>query len=204
MHYFLSPFSSFVTVHPVLAYGALFIGVLWEGEFVLIMAGILVHLKVFGIVPTLSIVVVSASIKTVLGYYLGRFLGKTFPKSRILKYFERRVFYYLPRFKERPFWSIFISKFIYGVNNATLVFSGFVNVNFKTYCIAEAVSSIFWLGGMFVLGNYFSQTALSISHNFRYFMLIILLFTIGFMILQKTINLIIEIFEEIGMKEEVK
>ena len=202
MHYFLNPFSSFVTVHPLLAYGALFIGVFWEGEFVLITAGILVHLKIFLLWPTIVIAVLAAVAKTLAGYYLGRFLGKVFPKSGLLKYFERRVFYYLPRFKERPFWSIFASKFIYGVNNATLVFSGYVRANFKTYCTAEAISSVIWLGGMFILGNFFSATAQSISHNLRYFTLIILLLVIGFMILQRTLSLIIEILEEIGIKNQ--
>jgi membrane protein DedA with SNARE-associated domain len=201
MHFFLSPFSSFVTVHPWLAYGALFIGVFWEGEFVLITAGILVHLHIFSLWPTICIAIIAATVKTVAGYYLGRFLGKMFPKSRLLKYFERRVYYYLPHFKRRPFWSIFLSKFIYGVNNATLVFAGYVRTNFKIFCIAEAISSVIWLGGMFVLGNFFSQTALSISHNVRYFMLVILMFVIGFIVLQRTINLIIEIFEELGIKE---
>lgn len=204
MHYFLSPFSSFVVFHPLLAYGALFVAIFWEGEFALIMAGILVHLKIFSFWPTIIIAILAASLKTVAGFYLGRYLGRKFPKSKILKYFERRVFYYLPRFKERPFWSIFISKFIYGVNNATLIFSGYVGVKFKTFCIAEAISSVIWLGGMFVLGNFFSQTALSISHNVRYFMLLILLFIIGFTLLQKTVSLIIEIFEELSLKEETE
>ena len=204
MHQFLDPFSTFITTNPELAYAILFLGILWEGEFILIMAGILVHLKIFSLFPTLAIATSAAAVKTVLGYYIGSFLGKTFPNSQILKYFERRVFYYLPRFRERPFWSIFLSKFIYGVNNAALIFAGYVKANFKIYCIAEGVSSIIWLGGMFVLGNLFSQKALSISHNVRNFIFIILLFTIGVVILQKTINIIIEIFEEIRSQNKSK
>ena len=188
MHNFLSPFSSFVFVHPILAYGVLFLGVFWEGEISLIMAGILVHLGIFSLPITVSVAIVGAILKTVLGYRLGYYLGQKFPNARALKYFEKKVFYFLPRFRERPFWSIMISKGIYGLNNATLIIK------------AEFISSTVWLGSMFILGVYFSSKALSISHNFRNFSFLVLLFILGFIILQKMISLIIEIVEDIQIK----
>ena len=200
MHNFLSPFSSFVFVHPILAYGVLFLGVFWEGEISLIMAGILVHLGIFSLPITVSVAIVGAILKTVLGYRLGYYLGQKFPNARALKYFEKKVFYFLPRFRERPFWSIMISKGIYGLNNATLIFAGYVKADFKTYIKAEFISSTVWLGSMFILGVYFSSKALSISHNFRNFSFLVLLFILGFIILQKMISIIIEIVEDIQIK----
>jgi len=202
MQHFLNPLSSFVTTHGYLAYGVLFLGVFWEGEITLIMAGILVHLQVFYFPVTIAVAIAAAISKTILGYRLGKYLGSTFPHSPILKYLERRVFYFLPRFREQPFWSIVVSKFIYGVNNATLVFAGYVKADFNKYCLAEGISSVVWLGGMFGLGLFFSSTALSISHNVRNFGFIILLFIAGFMVLLKIINLIIEIAEEWGLDKE--
>ncbi len=202
MPHFFNPFSTFLIEHANIAYVLLFLAILWEGEFALITAGVFVHLGVLDFWPTILIAILAATAKTILGYHLGRYLGKTFPKSHILKYFARKVFYYLPHFKKRPFWSIFLSKFIYGVNNAAIVFAGYAKSNFKMYCIAEAVSSVIWLGGMFVLGNYFSQTALELSGNFKFFSFIILLFIVGFIILLRTLKLIIEIVEELMIKEE--
>lgn len=202
MHSLFSPLSSFVTDHGAVAYGALFIGVFWEGEITLIMAGVLVHLQVLSLPTTMVIVVVAATAKTLLGYQLGKYIGRAFPHSPLLKYFERKVFYFLPRFREQPFWSIVISKCIYGVNNATLVFAGYTGADFKKYCLAELISSVVWLGGMFGLGLFFSQTALNISHNFRSFSLLVLLFIVGFMVLLKVINLIIELIEEWGIDKE--
>lgn len=199
MHSIFSPLSSFVGSHGTLAYGALFIGVFWEGEITLIMAGVLTHLNVLSLPITVMVIIVAAIAKTLLGYQLGRYIGKSFPHSPILKYFERKVFYFIPRFREQPFWSIVISKCIYGVNNATLVFAGYVGINFKKYLIAEFISTTVWLGGMFGLGLFFSTTALNISHNFRSFSLIVILFIVGFMILLKVINLIIELIEEWGI-----
>lgn len=202
MSNFFNPFSTFFLEHVHLAYGMLFFAILWEGEFALITAGVFVHLGVLDFWPTVIVAICAATAKTILGYHLGKFLGKTFPKSHVLKYFARKVFYYLPNFKKRPFWSIFISKFIYGVNNAAIVFAGYVKSNFKTYCIAEAVSSVIWLGGMFVLGNYFSSTAQALSHSFKYFSFLLLLFIVAFIVLLRTLKLIIEIVEELMTNEE--
>lgn len=201
MNFLFHPFSTIVSTHPYLAYLALFLAVFWEGEFALITAGVLLHMGVFSLWPTVMVAICAATAKTIVGYHIGRFLGKTFPKSHLLKYFSRKVFYYLPSYKKRPFWSIFISKFIYGVNNAALIFAGYTKTNFKTYCTAEAISSVIWLGGMFVLGNYFSSTAQALSHNVRYFTFILLLFIVGFIILLRTLKLVIEIVEELATGE---
>lgn len=195
MHFF-NPFSAFFYDHVMLSYCVLFFFTFLEGEIALIIGGIFAHLGILSTPVTIGLIVVAATLKTIAGYHFGKYLGAKFPQSKVLKYFERKVLYFLPHFREKPFWSIVLSKFIYGVNNAALVFAGYLRADFKKYCFAELVSSAVWLGGMFALGYYFSAKAFSISHNFRNFSLIILLFIIGFMILQKIINLIIEVAEE--------
>ena len=204
MHHLFWPIYSFVNAHSILAYVALFLGVFWEGEISLIIAGILVHLEVLSPTLTVSIAVMAALSKTIFGYYLGEYIGDKFPNSGFLKFFERKVLYFLPRFKEKPFWSIFLSKCIYGVNNATLVFAGYIGVDFKKYFKAELVSSLLWFGVMFGLGLFFSATALAWNSGIRMFFLTILIFIIIFMFIQKIINLFIEIFEEIDSENVTK
>ena len=194
-------FNTFVYSHLILSYLILFLGVFWEGEITLIIAGIFVHIGVFNPEYTLAIIVAAAVSKALIGYYLGKYLGKRFPNSSFLKFFERKVLYFLPRFKEKPFWSICISKCIYGVNNATLVFAGYIGVDFKKYCKAEFIASTVWLGTMFCLGLFFSATAFSWNHGIRTFITTVLIFIILFMFVQKLINLCIEIFEEIDTKK---
>ena len=196
---FLDPYSTAAVHHAMLLYIVMFFGVLWEGELTLIITGILVHVGVFSFWPAVFIAVAAAILKTVVGYRFGRYLGRKFPNSSLLKFVERKVLYFLPRFKERPFWSIVVSKFIYGVNNVTLAFAGYIEADFKMYCLAEGLTSVFWLGGMFMLGYFFSGAALAFSHTFRTFSLRIALFIIGFLIVQKIINLVIEIVEEWGV-----
>ena len=202
---FLTHYAGILANHAILLYVALFLGVVWEGELTLIFAGILVTIGTFSLPITLAVALVAAVTKTVGGYKLGRYVGKKFPNSSFLKFLERKVFYFLPRFREQPFWSIVVSKFIYGVNNVTLIFAGYVNADFRTYCLAEGISSFVWLGGMFGLGYFFTGTALSLSHNFRSFSFHIALFVIAFMVIQKIISLVIEVVEEWGIdpKKEI-
>ena len=204
MHHFFEPIYSFVDAHSVLAYVVLFIGVFWEGEISLIVAGVLVHVGALSPLLVILISIAAALSKTLIGYYLGQYIGKKFPNSKFLKFFERKVLYMLPRFKERPFWSIVLSKCIYGANNATIVFAGYIGVDFKKYFEAEIFSSTIWFGVMFGLGLFFSATALSWNHGIRTFFLTILIFIIAFMFIQKLINLVIEIFEEIDSENVTK
>ena len=203
-HHLFGPIFTLVDAHSVLAYLLLFLCIFWEGEISLIIAGILVHLGILSPLIVIPVAVLAALSKTFIGYYLGEYLGKKFPNSSFLKFFERKVLYFLPRFKERPFWSIVLSKCIYGVNNATLVFAGYVGVDFKKYLKAEIFSTTVWFGIMFGLGLFFSATALSWNHGIRTFVLTILVFIIIFMFIQKLINLVVEIFEEIDSENYTK
>ncbi len=201
MSYFLNLLSSFVEHHILLAYGVLFLAIFWEGEIALIIAGVFAHLGILSFPLTIAVAIAAAVAKTILGYRLGQYLGRRFPRSPFLRFLTRRILHFLPQFRKRPFWSIVASKFIYGVNNATLVFAGYVRADFRKYCLAELLSSAVWFGGMFGLGYFFSTKALAFSHNVRNFSLIILLGIIGVMVFLKIVNLLIELIEEWGAPE---
>ena len=198
--HFFNPFSTFFYQHVLISYSVLFFFIFLEGEIALIIGGIFVHLGILSMPVTIVLIVIAGILKMVVGYRFGAYLGKKYPNSKLLKYFERRVLYFLPRFREKPFWSIVLSKFIYGVNNATLVFAGYIKADFRTYIKAEALSSTVWLGAMFALGLFFSAKAFQISHSFRNFSFLILAFIVGFMVLQRVINFIIEVAEEWNLK----
>lgn len=200
--HFFNPFSAFFYEHVFVSYCVLFFFIFLEGEIALIIGGIFVHLGILSMPVTIVLIIIAATLKMIAGYKFGGYLGRRFPNSKLLKYFERKVLYFLPRFQENPFWSIVLSKFIYGVNNATIVFAGYVKANFRTYMKAELLSSTVWLGAMFGLGLFFSAKAFDISHNFRNFSLLVLGFIVGFMALQHVINFVIEVAEEWTMKDK--
>ena len=124
----LNFFISFVEAHRFIGYAILFVGMLLEGETILIGAGILVHLKAFDPFDTLVIAFSGVIIGDFLWYYLGMFLYNKYSEKKMVIYAKKNILRFLPNFEQKPFWSIFASKFIYGLNHSALVFSGFLKV----------------------------------------------------------------------------
>lgn len=192
----INSLTALVANHTLVAYLFIFFGIVVEGELVLIATGVLAHVGILPVWLTLGIGFLGAIGKTALGYYLGTVLGQYFPRNLILKYSEHKVLSLLPRFRERPFWSIFISKFIYGINNLVIIFAGYTKAKFRMYIRAELLSTILWTPFIFSLGYFFSYTAFSVTRDIKKSVVFILVFLILFMILEKVITTIISFFEE--------
>jgi len=187
----------FVEAHAIIIYLIIIIGVILEGEIVVILAGIFSHLGSINPIIALFCVIIGGATKSFLGYAIGLHLQNKHSHRPFLGKIERRISYFLPHFNEQPFWSIFVSRFfLLGMGWFTLVFSGYRKVPIKIYAKAEAFSLAIWSVGVLALGFFFSYTALSISKDVRNFLGIILVFFIGFFILERVIALIIELFEE--------
>lgn len=182
--------------HQVLVYLFIFIGLIFEGEFFLIFTGILTHLGALNFWVSLVFVFLGALSKTFLGYALGEFLYKKFQHHRFFTYIQKRVYNILPKFKTKPFWSIFISKFIIGANNIVIVFSGFEKINYKKYLKAEILATMVWVPLLLSLGYLFSYTALHISREIWKFSLVVLILFIIFFLFDKLISWLYELFEE--------
>jgi len=196
----------FVEDHAIWAYTFIVIGVIFEGEISVILAGIFSHLGSLNPFVALSCVLLGGASKSVIGYSFGLYLERKHSHRPFLRLVERRVSFFLPRFNSKPFWSIFISRFfILGIGWFTTIFSGYKKVALKIYVRAEAISLIIWSVGMLALGSFFSYTALSISRDARKFLGIILLFFILFFLLEKMIEFFLGVFEELkGDDEEVE
>jgi len=115
--------------------------------------------------------------------------------TKFFKYIEKRVSNIMPHFKQKPFWSIFISKFIM-INHFVIVFAGYQKINFKKYLKAELLSTVIWAPGLILLGYFFSYTAISVSHEIWRFLMIVLVLIIAFVLFDKLVSRIYEIFEE--------
>lgn len=179
----------------MLAYALIFFGLIFEGEVVVITTGVLSYLGALDFWVSLSFVFAGGLAKTFGGYYLGGWLYKKYNHHHFFQYLEKRVLYFMPRFKEKPFWSIFISKFIMGVNYLVIIFSGYNKTDFKTYMKAEIFSTIIWAPLLLSLGFFFSQTALSWSKEIGKFSLIIFAFVVVFLLFDKMMATIYRFFQ---------
>ncbi len=182
--------------HQVLAYLILYIGLIFEGELFLISTGILTHLGAFNFWASLVFLLLGGLSKTFFGYALGEFLCKKFNHHRFFKFVQKRVYNVLPRFKTRPFWSIFISKFIMGTNHFVIIFSGYEKIDYKKFLKAEISATVIWVPLMLSLGYFFSYTALHVSKDIWKFLAVVLVLFIIFILIDKLITWFYEIYEE--------
>ncbi|MEI6580592.1 MAG: VTT domain-containing protein [bacterium] len=188
--------TTLVIHHQVLVYVIIFFGLIFEGEVVLISTGILSHLGALNVWFALCFILIGGFSKTLLGYHIGKIIHDKWHETRALKYIEKRVLNIMPHFNQKPFWSIFISKFIFGVNSMVIIFSGYENVNYKKYLKAEISATLIWAPLLLSLGYFFSFTALHVSKEIWRFSLVILILMILFFLFDKLIGWIYEIFEE--------
>ena len=181
--------------HQTLAYSLTFIGMLFEGEFFLISTGVLAHLGALNLSISLVTILSGAACKTLIGYYIGTIIRQKWQNSKFVKYIVKRAHHLMPQFKKKPFWSIFISKFIMGSNNIMMIFSGYIGVDRGQYIKAEAVSTLLWAPSMLLIGFFFSYTALLISREVWSFSMIVIILVALFFIFDKFISWLYELFE---------
>lgn len=194
-HISISAIRHFIEIHAIFVYVIIFLGVLIEGEIVVIFAGIFSYLGSINIFIALGAVILGGVAKSFLGYIIGYYLQRKHSHRLFVRKIEGRISYFFPRFKERPFWSIFISRFfILGIGWFTLIFSGYRNTPLRLYIRAEILSLATWSVGVILLGYFFGYTALAISRDVRHVLLIILIFFISFFILEKIIAFLFELF----------
>lgn len=184
----------FVELHADIAYILVVLGVIIEGEVVVILAGIFANLGSLNIFVAFIATFVGGGAKSALGYIFGYYLQKHHSGRPLLAKAERRVHYFLPRFSDRPFWSIFLSRFlILGLHWFSLVFSGYKRIKLRMFAEAELASLLIWSVSVLALGYFFSFAALSISRDIRKFIGIILICFILFFIVEKIVAFIIEL-----------
>lgn len=194
-HISITAIRHFIEIHAVIIYLVILLGVIIEGEIVVIFAGIFSHLGSINLSLAFLAVFLGGAMKSFLGYLIGFFLNKYHSHKPFMNKIERRISYFLPKFNTRPFWSIFISRFfILGIGWFTILYAGYKKISLKIYVKAEALSLIIWSTGVLAIGYFFSYTALSISHDVRKFIGIILIFFILFFVAEKIIAILVELF----------
>ncbi len=146
-------FLSLIDQWHILGYAAVFIGLILEGDTVLFIAAFLTHQGLFDIWYLLLTVFSSVIIGDILWYIVGyhtrdsRFWLFRWAHG-IGRHFDR----YLTK---RPLYTIFISKFTYGVHHLILMRAGVVNISLKDFIRKDIIATLVWVAIVGGLG-YFS------------------------------------------------
>lgn len=187
---------SLVENHQILAYFLIYFGLIFEGEFFVIFTGILVNLGALNFYFSLLFIILGAITKTFVGYALGEYLYKKFNHYKFFQYIQKRVYNVLPRLKTKPFWSIFASKFIMGINYLVIIFCGYEKINYKQFLKAEISATVVWAPTLLLIGYFFGYTALHISREIWKFSVVVLILFILFILFDKLVSWLYELFEE--------
>lgn len=187
--------TTLVEHHQFLAYAIIFLGLIFEGEVVVITTGVLAYLGALDFTLSLVFIFTGSFVKTFVLYYIGETINKKFSNHKFFQYIDRRVHYFMPRFKQKPFWSIFLSKFIMGTNYIVILFSGFNRISMKTFLKAEIISTIIWAPALLSLGYFFSQTAISVSKEIGKFSMVIFGLIVIFLLFDKIVAWLYTLYE---------
>ncbi len=169
----LQLFITFVEAHRFIGYAILFVGMLLEGETLLLGSGILIHLGAFDPLDTFFIALAGSFVGDLLWYFLGTFLYHRYSGSKIIHYAKRNILRVFPNFEYKPFWSIVVSKFIYGTNRSMLMLCGFSKIKLSLFAKAEVFAAPLWVVMTLILGSILSYAALNVTHRIRIFGIIV-------------------------------
>ena len=187
--------NHYIHTHLILTYLILLAAIILEGEVALIVTGIFAHIGVFTLPGAILLAIAGALIKTFGGYGIGKAIKLYIPKNKIFDFIEKRVLVVFPHFSQKPFWSLFFSKFIYGLNHFTIIFAGYIGAKWRTYLTAELISGAVWITIMLSIGYFFSVAAFDFSHDITRVLLYILMGIIGFLLIERIVGFIIEFVE---------
>ncbi len=185
----------FAADHHATIYFLILSAIILEGEVALIVLGVLAHTKIIPVEVALTLAVCGATIKSVLGYLIGKGIKKYVPQNKLFDFIEKRVLIVFPHFTKKPFWSLFFSKFIYGLNHFTIIFAGYTGSKLRTYVTAEIISSVAWITIMFSIGYFFSKTAFAFTQDLKKIGLYLLVGIIAFLLIERIVGFIIEYIE---------
>lgn len=197
-------FIPFVQDHRLWGYVILFCAMVVEGEVFLIVSGMLARLHALDFGDVLLVAFAGVTLGDTFWYGFGMLASRQKKLAFLARTAEKTVLLLLPRFRDKPFHSIFLSKFIYGANHATLLVSGILRVKFPLFIKAEMMASSIWISLYSVAGYMFGFVALGVTKKISHFILLAAVFVVGFILLQRWASNYYEQreLEELGTSKE--
>lgn len=149
-----------------IGYILVFIGMIIEGDILLFTAAFLTHQGIFDIGDMLIAVLAGAIIGDALWYLLGLKLNNsslflTRWMDRIARPFDKQL-------ANRPFHTIFISKFIYGIHHALLIRAGNLKLSFREFVLVDFLAIVLWIAVVGGFG-YISGASFALSKQYLRF-----------------------------------
>lgn len=159
-------------------------GLVIEGDAVLFTAGFLSHRGVFNPLLMFFWLLAGSTIGDVLWYRLGAWLqGKN---NWLVRWLKKVTNPLGPHLLERPKRSLFLSKFLYGINHAILCKAGALGLPLKEFIRDDLPGNIAWILIVGGLGYASSAGVVHLGHSIRYAEMGLALGILAFMVISRT------------------
>ena len=134
---------------------AVLIGSAFEGDFTLILAGVVAHLGFFPFPLAVAVGALGSFSGDCVWYALGRFRGARFRTGRFYRRVGPRIQALANRFGP---WQLLLARFVYGTKSASMVFWGLHGLRFRRFGPIDALgcmlgSAVFTGLGYLVSGS---------------------------------------------------
>lgn len=141
-------------------------GIFIEGDAILFTAGFLTHQGFFNPILAFLWLLAGGIFGDLLWYKLGAYLqGKD---NRVVRWLKKITDPLAPHLLERPKRSLFLSKFLYGINHAILCKAGALKLPLKEFIIDDLPGNIAWILIVGGLGYASSAGVVHVGHSIRY------------------------------------
>ncbi|MEW5907898.1 MAG: hypothetical protein AB1643_01820 [Patescibacteria group bacterium] len=181
---------NFSETHRIIAYIIIFLGVFLEGEFVLILGGILSRNGYLDILDLVIFSFLAVAIHDIVYWHIGSHLAKT-NKKRFLFINLEKLENLLEKLKINSGLYIFISKFTWNFNRIVLMASGYIKTPLKKMFIYSLPANFIWSITFVSLGYIFAFKTDILKQEIKKALLILTVFIVVFIILEIILRAII-------------
>ncbi len=182
---------NFIEEHRYLGYLVLFLGMIVEGEVLLMTAGILANLNALSLESVFVAAFSGVLANDIIWYHIGVYLKNNHGHRNLLLRAEQKVKKLLPSVEKSPAYAIFISKFVAGLNHPTLIILGFFKTNFRYFMKLQFFASLVWTLVFISLGFAFGHAAISVSRKVHVFIIFAILLMAAALLLERGIRYIV-------------
>lgn len=149
-------FLNFLIIWPPLGYILIFLAMVFEGDIALFTAAFLTNLGLFDPLTASATAIAGVLIGDWLWYEAGKHLHRLphFLSSRI----EKVATPFDEKLSARPFHTLFLTKFAYGIHHLVLLRSGSIRLSLARFLAADIPASLIWFSVISGLGYFFGYS----------------------------------------------
>lgn len=142
-----------------------FLGALFEGTFIMILAGVLHKLGYFKFWALFSVLLSGYFLNGVIWYLIGKYGGnhvleKWGKRLHLTKNLIEKLEEY---FKNHSVKTLFITRITYGFGMLSFMIAGSFKMKFKKFAAVSLTAAIVWVSGLFIVGYIFGASYIALS-----------------------------------------